>query len=123
MTTKRYTVQEANDLLPYLASALVELRDKYAAAEEIRAEIARRSSGNGHGQDENESSATLARVSELIDRITEWQIELRDLDTGLVDFPALLDGDDVWLCWRLGEPEVVYWHAKDQGFAARRPLP
>lgn len=123
MTGKRYTVQEANDLLPYLAPALVELREKYEAAEEERGEIAKRSSGNGHGHPATGPSPTLARVGELAGRIEEWEIELRDLESGLVDFPALIDGEDAWLCWRLGEPEVAFWHPKNEGFSARRPLP
>jgi hypothetical protein len=47
---------------------------------------------------------------------------LRDVATGLVDFPARIDGEDAWLCWRLGEPEVAYWHPRTSGFSDRRPL-
>ena len=47
---------------------------------------------------------------------------MRDISQGLADFPAIIDGQEAWLCWRLGEPEVAYWHPTDTGFANRRPL-
>ena len=48
---------------------------------------------------------------------------VKDLDTGLVDFPALHEGEEVLLCWQLGEDEVAHWHGVDEGFAGRKPLP
>jgi hypothetical protein len=54
--------------------------------------------------------------------LDERSIVLRDISTGLLDFPALVSGRQVWLCWRLGETGIGYWHAHDEGFAARRPL-
>ncbi len=64
----------------------------------------------------------MARVQELVERIQQWHIELRDIDTGLVDFPTVIQGEEAYLCWRLGEPEVAYWHRRDEGFINRRPL-
>jgi hypothetical protein len=119
---KRYTVDEANALLPYLAPTLVELREKYEDAARIRAQIEKVSAFNGGSHDRDDWSVTLARVSELVDRITEWELELRDITTGLVDFPGTHRGEDVYLCWRLGEPDVNYYHSAEDGFAGRRPL-
>ena len=48
---------------------------------------------------------------------------VKDLDQGLVDFPARREGEDVLLCWRLGEDEVAFWHGLEEGFSGRRPLP
>jgi len=53
----------------------------------------------------------------------ELGVEVKDLDEGLVDFPALRRGETVLLCWRLGEDDVGYWHTVQEGFAGRRPLP
>ena len=117
-----YSVAEANDLLPYLAPALVELREKFEKASEIRAKVAAAAAGNGGSPMREEWSRVLARVGELIDRIHEWDLELRDINTGLVDFPAVIQGEEAYLCWRLGEPEVAYWHPRDTGFAGRQPL-
>jgi hypothetical protein len=55
-------------------------------------------------------------------QIDDWSIQLRDIETGLVDFPALVSGRPVWLCWRLGEDAVVWWHETSAGFDARRRI-
>jgi hypothetical protein len=54
--------------------------------------------------------------------LRERDIVLRDLDRGLVDFPSLRDGREVYLCWEEGEPEIAFWHEPDTGFGGRRPL-
>lgn len=119
---KRYTVEDANELLPRLAPALVELRDKFEAAAAIRARVARAAAGNGHPRSGEDEQRMLARVAELLGRIQEWGLELRDVSTGLVDFPAEMHGQPAYLCWRLGEPEVAHWHSPEDGFQGRRPL-
>jgi hypothetical protein len=55
-------------------------------------------------------------------RIDAWGITLRDIESGLIDFPALASGRQIWLCWRLGEDGVDWWHRIDEGFASRRRL-
>ena len=55
-------------------------------------------------------------------RLVEMDITLRDISTGLIDFPALVSGSPIWLCWRLGEAEVAHWHPHDEGYDTRRPL-
>lgn len=117
-----YTVEEANALLPHLAPTLVELRERYEEATLIRSKMADASASNGGSQQRDEWAVKLARVSELFERITGWNIELRDISTGLVDFPAEIGGERVWLCWRLGEADVAYWHPATEGFDGRRPL-
>ena len=122
MPRKRYTVAEANALLPYLAPTLIELRDKAAEAAVIQKKIETSSVTNGGSSARERWSRILARVRELIDRLEEWEIELRDLESGLVDLPAEVNGEDVFLCWKLGEPEVAHWHGPEDGFQGRRPL-
>ena len=56
------------------------------------------------------------------DQLEELDVVVRDLERGLIDFPSLIDGEEVYLCWLLDEPEVVYWHAPESGFGGRRPL-
>ncbi|MDQ3985735.1 MAG: DUF2203 domain-containing protein [Actinomycetota bacterium] len=119
---KLYTVEEANALLPYLAPTLVELREKFEEAAKIRESVARAAMTNGGSVKRDEWSQTLGRVSELLGRIEEWELQLRDVTTGLVDFPSIVEGEDAWLCWRLGEAEVSHWHPGDEGFSGRRPL-
>jgi hypothetical protein len=122
MPTRRYTAQEANDLLPYLAPTLTELRDRFTRASDLRAEVAREATENGGSTKRDKLQKTQARMADLMARIAEWEIELRDVDAGLVDFPAVVDGAPAWLCWKLGEPRVAYWHPTTSGFADRRPL-
>jgi hypothetical protein len=122
MTGKRYSVEEANALLPHIAPALVELREKFEEALQIRATVARIGQGNGWSSERDEWAGTLQRVAELLERFQEWEVEIKDVTMGLVDFPAVMAGEDVYLCWRLGEPEVAYWHTIEGGFAGRRPI-
>lgn len=122
MEHRLYSVAEANQLLPHLAPTLLELREKFEKAALIRVSVTRAAGTNGGSGDRDEWLRTLARVDELMDRLREWQLELRDIASGLVDLPAIVEGEEAWLCWRLGEPEVAYWHPKDAGFGGRRPL-
>lgn len=120
--SKLYSVEEANALLPHLAPTLIELRGSSEEALRIKDAMDRASITNGGSSKGEKWRKKLARVQELIDRINEWEIELRDLETGLVDFPAEIDGRPAYLCWRLGEPEVAHWHSPEDGFQGRRPL-
>lgn len=122
MEGKIYSVTEANAMLPFVAPALVELREKFEDAMKIRETVAQIAAGNGGSERRDEWNRTLARVRELMERLEGWSIELRDVSTGLIDFPAVIDGKDAFLCWRLGEDEVSWWHPPDTGFAGRRPL-
>jgi hypothetical protein len=121
--TTVYTVASANALLPYLAPTLVELREKFEAAESIREAMVRAAAGNGWSERRDEERATMTRVAELMNRVDKWDLILRDVSTGLVDFPAEIEGQSAYLCWRLGEAEVAYWHSPEDGFQGRRPLP
>jgi hypothetical protein len=122
VTDKLYSVDEANALLPYVAPTLVELREKFEEAAKIRLAVAQAAAGNGGSEHRDKWSRTMARVNELVDRLNEWEIELRDIDTGLIDFPTMISGEEAWLCWRLGEAEIAYWHSKTEGFQSRHPL-
>ena len=122
MTERVFSVEEANALLPYLAPALVELREKVEQATEIKVRITRAATGNGWSADRDRWDRTLARVAELMGRLEEWGVELKDVSTGLVDFPTTREGRAAYLCWRLGEPEIAHWHFVEDGFPGRRPL-
>lgn len=120
--SKRFSRAEADALLPSLAPALTELRSRFEEAEQVRARIVAAAATNGGSSDREQWQKTLARVQELLERITGWGVELRDIESGLVDFPSVVEGDDAFLCWKLGEPSVRYWHRPEDGFAGRRPL-
>jgi hypothetical protein len=71
------------------------------------------------GREDAGAALELVLVLQAFERL---EIVLRDLDRGLIDFPALRDGEEVYLCWLLDEPEVAHWHAIEAGFPGRRPL-
>jgi hypothetical protein len=128
-----FTPEEANEALRAvrpLTEELVRHRRALVEAEARRSDVAGRIAGNGGGiQPKTLSEATevLEREAEALARcireIGEHGGQVKDLDRGLVDFPALHGDDEVLLCWQLGEDAVAHWHGADEGFAGRRPLP
>ena len=126
-----YTIAEANARLPELTPLLEELRlnaQQLALLQNRVAAVEQKVKGNGfHNPGEDHAVTGLAKqleeaITEAIERLAEWGIELKDLSVGLIDFPAQRDGRTVYLCWQLGEPEVAYWHETTTGFAGRRPV-
>jgi hypothetical protein len=128
---KIWTVEEVNQTLPYLneiMSVLVEQNQQADLACQALIELEHRIVGNGHGK-ERELMYRRARLNDArskmqtgIEQIHRLGCQVKDLELGLVDFPSQRDGRDVLLCWRLGEPAVLYWHGPDEGFASRRLL-
>ncbi len=70
----------------------------------------------------NRCQALAAGLKEYIQAIQQHGCILKDLNLGLVDFPTLLHGDEVYLCWKLGEPRIEFWHGIDEGFRGRKPI-
>jgi hypothetical protein len=130
---RHFTPEEANEALAEvrpLVEQMVARREAHAAALERQEELERRIQGNGGGippatladaqADVDREGHALAR---LVDEIGERGAQVKDMDEGLIDFPALHHGETVLLCWRLGEDEIRYWHRIEDGFAGRRELP
>jgi hypothetical protein len=120
--THFYRIDEATDLLIDVAPILERLRDERRRLIELRDDVA-------STDDADTVAALRLRMQGVIDqmqadvmRLDGWDISLRDIGTGLIDFPALASGRKVWLCWRLGEEGIDWWHEHDQGFDSRRPL-
>ena len=130
-----FTPDEANGALPVvrpLVERLVEERRSYvelgAELEEVQTLVA----GNGGSLDpgrvgelQEAVARAAAQLAAIVGEINELGVEVKDLDRGLVDFPARHpeDGATVLLCWELGEPDVAFWHGLEDGFAGRKPLP
>jgi hypothetical protein len=121
---RHFTVEEANALLPRLEDVLGELRearDQLTDAE-LHEALAGAAPGNGGGEPGREVGEAFLQVRRLLLGLEEAGIVVRDIDRGLVDFPAVLDGEEVYLCWRSGEDQVEFWHDLESGFAGRQPL-
>jgi hypothetical protein len=106
---------------------MVEVRARLGELEGEQREVVKLVAGNGHGdavgQARTPEFATLAaELQDLVDRLIALGLQVKDVETGLVDFPALREGEDVLLCWRVGEPAVEWWHGYDDGFGGRRPI-
>ena len=133
MARRYFTPSEANELLVEvrpLVESLVEHRQGMRVAAERRARLTARIAGNGGDldpQEPGELNEQFQRESQAVtqaaERLERLGVLVKDLDTGLVDFPALHKGEEVLLCWQVGEEEVAHWHGVDEGFAGRKPLP
>jgi len=133
---KLFSVDEANKLLPVIAPLVEQLQGLHAstlkANDELNAVVAKLSAGNGYPLKELQTQAAQLAQHQLhlveafqsaCRQLEELGAVLKDLSQGLVDFYAIRDGDLVFLCWRLGEDKIRYWHTLDSGFSARQPLP
>ena len=133
MEERYFTVEEANEALAEvrpLAEELVSHRRAFVELQERQSAIATRISGNGGNVEPSELQEVqdrldveVAGIARCVARIHDLGAQVKDLDEGLVDFPARRGDEDVLLCWRLGEDEIEFWHGLDEGFSGRRPLP
>ena len=133
MAERHFTPEEANaaleDVRP-VAEALVAHRRAMAVAATRQARLVQRIAGNGGDFDpqeprtlEEEFEREGAEVAGCVERLESLGVLVKDLDRGLVDFPALRGDEEVLLCWQVGEDEVAYWHGLEEGFGGRKPLP
>jgi len=133
MTERHFTPEEANALLEEVrpvAEALVAHRRAMAVTATRQARLVQRIAGNGGDFDpqeprtlEEEFKREGEAVARCVEQLEALGVLVKDLDRGLVDFPALRGDEEVLLCWQVGEDEIAYWHGVDEGFAGRKPLP
>jgi hypothetical protein len=106
---------------------MVELRARLGELEDEQREVVRIVAGNGSGEGVGDARtpefAKLAReLQEVVDELALIGVQVKDADTGLLDFPADRGGEQVLLCWRVGETEVGWYHGLEDGFAGRRRI-
>jgi len=133
LPVRHFRIAEANAMVPTLARLLERLQ---ALLEEARARHRELAliKAVGYGQDGNlimaadhreakrRLRAAVQEANEIIDSIQRAGCQLKSVELGLVDFPAVINGQEVLLCWRLGEPEIMYYHSWEDGYAGRRRL-
>lgn len=121
---RHFTREEANSLLPQLTALLAQLREARDELTDVEAHeaLADAAPANGGGEEGRQVGLAFLEVRRLLETVEQAGIVLRDIDRGLVDFPALIDGREVYLCWELGEDAVGYWHDLEGGYGGREPL-
>ncbi len=121
---RHFTVEEANALLDGLRPVLRQLREasELLTDAEVHSLLADAAPGNGGGEPGRQVGEAFLEVRRLLLAVQGSGIVIRDVDRGLIDFPAIRDGEEVYLCWELGEDDVSWWHELDAGFGGRQPL-
>jgi hypothetical protein len=122
--TRHFRLEEANAALPVVKPLLQKLRDARdlltdSDAHTLLADAAPRNGGGEAGRQVGEG---FLEVRRLLGVLEEAGIVIRDVDRGLIDFPTIRGGREVYLCWELGEDEIAYWHELDSGYRGRQPL-
>lgn len=122
--SKHYTRDEARALLPQVRqwlAELTELRQELHRQEEMLSGML--ASGNDvGGAVVNRWVKTAARIRDVLRNFHEREIQIKDLDRGLIDFPAFVGGQEVFLCWEKDEEDIEFWHDLDSGYAGRERL-
>ena len=121
---RHFTREEANALLSQvepMLRALRAARDRLTDAEAHEA-LAGAAPGNGGGDPGRNVGEAFLEVRRLLLELQEMGIVVRDIDRGLIDFPAILEGREVYLCWEFDEAEIAFWHHLEAGYGGRQPL-
>ena len=131
--SKTFTLSEAQTLLPVLEALLRKAQAAGSRAGELESEMQQLTqriflSGGMHvnvvqaARRRAERERTLQEARDTLLEIDEIGVQVKDLEKGLLDFPCVVDGQTVLLCWKLGEKEIGFWHTTEDGFAGRKPL-
>jgi len=124
MAERHYTVEQANAALEWVRERIERLRTAREGLNDEEAREALQEAGpmNGGGEPGRVVSDAFVEMRNALIELQAMEVVLRDLDRGLVDFPSIREGREVFLCWEENEPEVGYWHDVDSGYGGRRPL-
>lgn len=132
MTDRTFTPDEANKALGEVrpvAERLVRLRERMRELESAQGRLVISIGGNGGGHAAGDLDAARAELlgaaeaaSACLRQLDRLGVLVKDVDLGLLDFPAVRSGAPVLLCWHVGEPEVAFWHGYEEGFAGRKPV-
>ena len=121
---RHYTLEQASELLPKVAEIIERMRvaRNQLGDREAREALSDAGPTNGGGAPGRTVSQGFLELRDSMIELRDLEVVLRDLDRGLLDFPSLRDGREVYLCWEEGEDGIAFWHEPDAGFGGRRPL-
>jgi len=131
--SKRFTLWEAERLLPQIRDRMQEAvtaKSEYEEAEQVSQALSQRImlmggilvDGKAAGEIKERRENAGSQLRAILEAIQQSGCVVKDLDTGLVDFPTLFRGEEVYLCWRLDEPSISFWHGVHEGFAGRKAI-
>jgi hypothetical protein len=121
---RHYTLEQASELLPKVAEIIERMRvaRNQLGDREAREALTDAGPTNGGGAPGRTVSQGFLELRDSMIELRELEVVLRDLDRGLLDFPSLRNGREIYLCWQEGEDGIAFWHEPDAGFGGRRPL-
>jgi hypothetical protein len=121
---KHFTRDEARALLPEIRQWLRRLTESRRRLAEYDQRVAALLSGGSEagGDTVNQQVRTLAEIKHVLLEFATREIQIKDLDRGLIDFPAIIGGREVFLCWELDEEDIEFWHDLESGYAGRERL-
>jgi hypothetical protein len=132
MAPRYFTLDEANDAIDELrpvVERMVEHRRRFLVAQQQRGELNEQAGSNGgdltptdFAEVEEELELQASALARCLEQLQAAGALVKDLDRGLLDFPSLRDGEEILLCWHLGEDQIDYFHGTDEGFAGRQSL-
>ncbi len=128
-----FSIDQAHRTLPHVEQAVrdaIDVKQEYQRSEDQLRQISRRVTTSGGmmvdrahvGELRQAREVSAQRLQAALDSIQEYGCLVKDLDIGLLDFPTLYKGTEVYLCWRLGEKRIEFWHGVDEGFRGRKPI-
>jgi hypothetical protein len=119
---KRFTVAEANKTLPLVRRVVGDIVHTHDLALELQKQLESSSPVKSTPAPQKQLDLAMDRLEDLLHELTHIGCELKDYQTGLIDFVGQHQGRDVYLCWKLGEEKIAYWHELNAGFAGRKPI-
>ncbi|MAE63393.1 MAG: hypothetical protein CMJ18_03905 [Phycisphaeraceae bacterium] len=117
---KYFTIHEANRAVPYVSRVADDISDRYQRAVRIRQQIEHPDPADSLDELREQYEMLMDELNEFIDELALVGVELKDFERGLIDFPALHERREVYLCWQRGEDAILAWHEIDSGFSGRQ---
>ena len=118
---RRFTLAQANSALPLVRRIVGDIVKTHGLILRLQAEMDR-ASGKEQATAQGRLDQSVGRLEDFVDELTEVGCELKDYQVGLIDFVGRHESRDVYLCWKLGEEKVAYWHEMNAGYAGRQPV-
>jgi hypothetical protein len=121
-SVRRFTLKEANSTLPLVKRIVADIVKAHIHVADLRQRVQTLEGGKELAEAQHQLDAGVEQLKDFVSELASVGAELKDFETGLIDFIGRHDGRDVYLCWKLGEEEITHWHELDAGFTGRKPI-